>query len=545
MDSPLMLFSFRYSAGNAALNSGDNNGAVTAYKDAVAVWEKSDKGSIPGQMIAMCLTNLGTAYTRLRLIDEALSSFNRSIEVHPSFLMAIYNKAWLLENIKRVREAIEAWELYLRLAQTSREERDSFVEAQWHLDLLKAEVVLQKHGVPIIKTSQDMDSGEKPIQRQTWMNPQLETPKINLSDAEGHYKRGQSFQTDGNWDQAVHEYQEALKINPNYGNAHLALGNAHRFIGNPNEAKIEYDKAVKSFQEAVEIKPNDIKVHNFLAFAYQAQGRLDEAVKEWQNSLKIDPKFSEAHFMLGCAYHTQGNENEAISEYKAVLKIDPDRKLPRYNLGISERNLVKTASSQYKNDGSGDASKKDAGSSSIERVRLFSEPPVWVTDLEYFTTGLPRDFIDTADKELNLNGELISYVKLHASVLAIENAKRINDSDRQSFFSQEVKSSIWNVYFGTGASGVRYSVLVEFKAREAGLSQEEESRRQIYEEYEKLLDKKLAEYYFDSLRNNKTPDTINVKNQAVSSASYKVMLKYRISTKEMTDIIIEGTDKWN
>ena len=43
MDSPLMLFSFRYSAGNAALNSGDNNGAVTAYKDAVAVWEKSDK----------------------------------------------------------------------------------------------------------------------------------------------------------------------------------------------------------------------------------------------------------------------------------------------------------------------------------------------------------------------------------------------------------------------------------------------------------------------------------------------------------------------
>jgi len=154
MDSPVTSFSFRYSAGNAALNSGDNDGAVKAYNDAIAVWEKGGRISIPGQMIAMCLTNLGTAYTRLGLVDEALLSFDRSIEVHPSFLMALYNKAWLLENANRDQEAIEAWESYLQLAQTKSSEQDSITEAQRHLSSLKAKSILQRHGIPTIKTSE-------------------------------------------------------------------------------------------------------------------------------------------------------------------------------------------------------------------------------------------------------------------------------------------------------------------------------------------------------------------------------------------------------
>lgn len=151
--SPIVSFTLHYNAGNAALNSGDNDGAVRAYKDAVSVWEKCGGASIPGQMMAMCLTNLGIAYTRRGLVAEAIEAFDRSLEVHPSFLMALYNKAWLLEKANRTAEAIDTWEAYLKSARTDFRERDSIPEAERHLSLCKAESVLRKHGVPTIRSS--------------------------------------------------------------------------------------------------------------------------------------------------------------------------------------------------------------------------------------------------------------------------------------------------------------------------------------------------------------------------------------------------------
>ena len=68
-------------------------------------------------------------------------------------------------------------------------------------------------------------------------------------------------------------------------------------------------------------------------------------------------------------------------------------------------------------------------------VRLFTDPPAWLTDVDYVTTGLPKDFIETADKELKLNGELISYVKARGGVLPGEKIPRMGDSESQAFFS--------------------------------------------------------------------------------------------------------------
>jgi tetratricopeptide (TPR) repeat protein len=158
--SPIVSFMINYNGGNAALNSGDNDGAVRAYKKAVTVWEKTENTTIPSQMMAMCLTNLGIAYTRQGLVVEEIAVFDRSIEIHPSFLMALYNKARLLEKVGRIAEAIGTWGTYLKLARTHSREQDSIPKAERHLSLCKVESVLKKQGVPYIKTSDLMGSLE-------------------------------------------------------------------------------------------------------------------------------------------------------------------------------------------------------------------------------------------------------------------------------------------------------------------------------------------------------------------------------------------------
>ena len=151
--SPIVFFTLDYHAGNRELNRGDNSSAVQKYLSAIRVWKNSD-AAIPTEMVAMCLTNLGTAYTRQKMFNDAIDSFDRSLEIHASFLMAQYNKAWLLEDSQRIDEAIEAWTAYLTAASKDRREQESILEAEKHLSLLKNRKVLEKHGVPYTTTSQ-------------------------------------------------------------------------------------------------------------------------------------------------------------------------------------------------------------------------------------------------------------------------------------------------------------------------------------------------------------------------------------------------------
>ncbi len=197
----MVSFTISYNRGNALLNAKDNAEAVKAYGSAIEAWEgavKQGDTSIPTEMVSMCLTNLGTAYTRLGLVDEALRAFNRSLEIRPTFLMALYNKASLLDNANRIEEAIEAWESYLQLAQTNSRERDSIPEAQRHLSLLKARNVMQKHDIPTIRTSEEMSAQREP--NSTMVNGGDEAVvgrQHYLENAEGHYKLGVVYDKQG------------------------------------------------------------------------------------------------------------------------------------------------------------------------------------------------------------------------------------------------------------------------------------------------------------------------------------------------------------
>jgi tetratricopeptide (TPR) repeat protein len=139
-ENPIVAFTINYNTGNDALNSGNNRTAVNFYDNAIKTWEDAlqhNPNSIPEEMVAMCLTNRGTALTRLGAVNEAISSFDRSISVRPSYVMAYYGKAWVLEWDERVGPAINAWETYLQAAGNLASEREAIAYAREHLSHLK------------------------------------------------------------------------------------------------------------------------------------------------------------------------------------------------------------------------------------------------------------------------------------------------------------------------------------------------------------------------------------------------------------------------
>ena len=144
--------------------------------------------------------------------------------------------------------------------------------------------------------------------------------------AETYFEKGWFYHKQGNVNQAITQYQAALKVNPNFAAAHYNLGLLYKQQG-------QLEQALTAYQAAIQSNPNYIQAQQALALLYGEKGRLDKTIQIFQAILANDANFAEAHFGLGWAYGQQGRFDKAISAYKITLKLNPNHSTARYYLG--------------------------------------------------------------------------------------------------------------------------------------------------------------------------------------------------------------------
>ena len=99
------------------------------------------------------------------------------------------------------------------------------------------------------------------------------------------------------------------------------------------------DEAIRQFQEALRLKPDSAQAHYNLGVALAKKGQMDEAISQYQEAVRLKPDFAEARNnldylltehpkALGAMANTldgQGKYEEAIRFYQAALKAQPDQ----------------------------------------------------------------------------------------------------------------------------------------------------------------------------------------------------------------------------
>ena len=109
-----------------------------------------------------------------------------------------------------------------------------------------------------------------------------------------HARLGQAFSKDGRIDEAIKEYEEALKINPDDADTHFNLANVLCRKG-------FFDEAIRHYQEVLRLNPNDVGCHNNLGIALFRAGRRQEAVAQFEAALRVEPDNEEARRNLAVA----------------------------------------------------------------------------------------------------------------------------------------------------------------------------------------------------------------------------------------------------
>ncbi|HZZ20138.1 MAG TPA: tetratricopeptide repeat protein [Opitutaceae bacterium] len=150
-----------------------------------------------------------------------------------------------------------------------------------------------------------------------------EAVRIRPDYADAHNNLGNALsRTPGGAAEAIAQFREAIRLNPAMDEAHanLALALVHE-PGSFNEGVAEFRLALKGR----EADPRMARVHADLGMALaQARDGLADAVKEERLALALDPGLGAAHYDLGVALGRQGHTADAVVEYRSAMLLGVD-----------------------------------------------------------------------------------------------------------------------------------------------------------------------------------------------------------------------------
>ena len=138
------------------------------------------------------------------------------------------------------------------------------------------------------------------------------------------------------WNGAVSQFREAIRLDPTFAEAHMHLGLTLMVQRRTPEA-------VQELATAAEISPQSAFTQVEFAKALIANEENEKAAAVLQRALALDPSSLDAKYQLALALQASGQEQQAIPLLQEVVAADPHNVPALTNLGLA---LVQTGKSK-------------------------------------------------------------------------------------------------------------------------------------------------------------------------------------------------------
>ncbi len=128
------------------------------------------------------------------------------------------------------------------------------------------------------------DRGATPDQQISGCNAVIQSGRRTGQDlAFAYNRRGKGYALKKNFDRAIADYTQAIKIYPNFEAAFANRGNAYY-------EKKDYDRALADFTQAIRLNPKQSPFYANRGIAYYVKKDYDRAIADYDQAIRINPK---------------------------------------------------------------------------------------------------------------------------------------------------------------------------------------------------------------------------------------------------------------
>ncbi len=156
--------------------------------------------------------------------------------------------------------------------------------------------------------------------------------KLNPNYAEAHSNLGIILKDLGNLKQAEISYRKAIELNPDFADAHSNLGNLLKELGNLKQAEL-------SQRKAIQLNPDCVDAHLNLGSIWQELGNLKQAELSTRKAIELNPNFAMAHSNLGSILMDRGKSQEAELSTRKAIELNPDFAKAYFQQGVIMKRL--------------------------------------------------------------------------------------------------------------------------------------------------------------------------------------------------------------
>jgi tetratricopeptide (TPR) repeat protein len=152
--------------------------------------------------------------------------------------------------------------------------------------------------------------------------------RADRANATPYYDRGQAWLREGDFDEAIQDFTEAIRLDPKYADAYSSRGNAWSI-------KWDYDKAIKDHDEAIRLNPSSALAYRNRGWAWLGKLDYDKAIRDYDEAIRLDPRNPVGYRDRGNAWQRKGDNLKAVQNYHTAIRLDPNDAHAYYSRGYA------------------------------------------------------------------------------------------------------------------------------------------------------------------------------------------------------------------
>jgi tetratricopeptide (TPR) repeat protein len=292
--------------------------------------------------IAEIHATLGLVYFQEKKFDQAIPELRRALKLKPALTKASTLLAMSLSETGEYKEAIPGLEKGFQHAS------DPTTKRMCGLQLMRSYTGLQRdqEAVNIALQLGQLYPNDPEILYHTGRvygnYAYLTMHKLEMvapTSLWRHQAAAEAFESQGSTNEAVGQFREVLKIDPQRVGVHYRIGRTLLARWQLNHSGDDRDQAVQEFEQELQVDQGNANAMYELAEIHRQKNELEQAQQFFSSAIRYYPDFEEAQVGLATTLMAQQKPDLALPHLQKAVTLNADDEVAWYRLSQVNRAL--------------------------------------------------------------------------------------------------------------------------------------------------------------------------------------------------------------